>query len=93
MRSSSGEEEGVLPDAQAGQLASTIEVQPFDWRRLAKYSFWVALICIVTAVSSVLADRVLAQLLERLSSDCLTRRTPSSVWGWRLLQRGCIGGA
>ena len=59
-------EEGVLPDAQAGQLAGTIEVQAFDWRRLAKYSFWVALICIVTAVSSVLADRVLAQLLERL---------------------------
>jgi hypothetical protein len=59
-------QEEVLLDAQAEQLAGTIEVQPFDWRRLAKYSFWVALICIVTAVSSVLADKVLAQLLERL---------------------------
>ena len=58
--------EGVLPETQAGLLTSTIQVQPFDWRRLAKYSFWVALICIVTAVSSALADRVLVELLERL---------------------------
>jgi hypothetical protein len=56
----------VLPEAQAGLLANTIEVQPFDWRRLAKYSFWVALICIVTAVSAAFADRVLIELLERL---------------------------
>lgn len=58
--------EGLLPEAQAGLLANTIEVQPFDWRRLAKYSFWVALICIVTAVSAAFADRVLIELLERL---------------------------
>ena len=32
--------ERLLPVAQAGLLANTIEVQPFDWRRLAKYSFW-----------------------------------------------------
>jgi hypothetical protein len=59
-------QEGVLPDAQAWQLTSTIEVQPFDWRRLAKYSFWAAIICLVTAVSSALADRILVQLIERL---------------------------
>ena len=59
-------QEGVLPDAQAGQLTSTIEVQPFDWRRLAKYSFWAAIFCLVTAVSSALADRILVQLIERL---------------------------
>lgn len=58
--------EGVLPDAQAGMLAGTIEVQTFDWRRLAKYSFQIALICIVTAVSAALADQVLVELLERL---------------------------
>lgn len=58
--------EGLLPEVQAGLLANTIEVQPFDWRRLAKYSFWVALICIVTAVSAAFADRVLIELLERL---------------------------
>jgi len=33
--------EGLLPETQAGLLANTIEVQPFDWRRLAKYSLWV----------------------------------------------------
>lgn len=55
-----------MPEAQAGLLANTIEVQPFDWRRLAKYSFWVALICIVTAMSAAFADRALIELLERL---------------------------
>ncbi len=57
---------GILPDAEAVMLADTIEVQTFDWRRLAKYSFWVSLVCIVTAVSSVLADRFLMELFRQL---------------------------
>ena len=30
--------DGLLPTSQAAQLAATIEVQVFDWRRLEKYS-------------------------------------------------------
>lgn len=58
--------DGLLPAVQAAQLAATIEVQTFDWRRLAKYSFWVALISIVTSVSAALSDRLLMELLARL---------------------------
>lgn len=58
--------DGLLPAVQAAQLAATIEVQAFDWRRLAKYSFWVALISIVTSVSAALSDRLLMELLARL---------------------------
>lgn len=58
--------DGLLADAQATQLAGSIVVQPFDWRRLAKYSFWTALFCIVTAVNAALADRILLELLEHL---------------------------
>jgi hypothetical protein len=58
--------DGLLPEAQAAQLAGTIVVQPFDWRRLAKYSFWVALFSIMSSVSAVLSDQWLMDLLEQL---------------------------
>lgn len=58
--------DGLLADIQAAQLAGTIVVQPFDWRRLAKYSFWIALISIVSSVSAALSDQFLVDLLEEL---------------------------
>jgi hypothetical protein len=57
---------GVIPDAQAATLAATIEVQYFDWRKLAKYSFWIALFSIVSSVSAALSDRMLRDLLNVL---------------------------
>jgi hypothetical protein len=57
---------GVISDAQAAALADTSEIQIFDWRRLAKYSFWVALFSIVSSVSAVLSDRVLTDVLAAL---------------------------
>lgn len=58
--------DGLLADTQAAQLAGTIVAQPFDWRRLAKYSFWIALISIVSSVSAALSDQFLVDLLEEL---------------------------
>jgi hypothetical protein len=57
---------GDLDETMALKLESSLEVQTFDWKKLAKYSFWISLICIVTAVSSVLLDKVLIDLLESL---------------------------
>ena len=57
-------QDGVIPEVQAAALAATIEVQYFDWRKLAKYSFWIALFSIVTSVSAALSDRMLQELLE-----------------------------
>ncbi|BCA56811.1 hypothetical protein W02_39510 [Nitrospira sp. KM1] len=56
--------DGVIPGAQAATLAATIEVQYFDWRKLAKYSFWIALFSIVSSVSAALSDRMLQDLLK-----------------------------
>ncbi len=53
----------MIADEQASALAATIEVQYFDWRRLAKYSFWIALFSIVTSVSAALSDQMLRELL------------------------------
>ncbi len=58
--------EGLLPAAQAAQLAASIEIQTFDWRRLAKYSFWIAAISIVTSVTAALSDAFLMQLIGKL---------------------------
>jgi len=58
--------DGLIAEAQAATLAGTIEVQDFDWRRLAKYSFWIALFSIVASVGAALSDRALVALLEAL---------------------------
>lgn len=58
--------EGLIAEAQAATLAATIEVQYFDWRRLAKYSFGIALFSIITSISAVLSDRALVALLKAL---------------------------
>ena len=58
--------DGVIADSQAASLAATIEEQYFDWRKLAKYSFWIALFSIISSVSAALSDRMIRDLLEVL---------------------------
>ncbi|WP_233418865.1 hypothetical protein [Rickettsia tamurae] len=45
-------------------LKNDIEILNFDWKKLAGYSFWVSLICIVIAINAILSDRYLRELLE-----------------------------
>ncbi len=56
----------LLDEKTSSQLIADIEIQDFDWKKLAKYSFWVSLFCIVTAVGAVLADKVLLNLIESI---------------------------
>ena len=58
--------EGVLTPEYEQRLLNNIEILPFDWKRLAKYSFWIAIICIVISVASILADRVLLEMLSKI---------------------------
>lgn len=39
------QEHGLLNEEKATELRESTEVKGFDWMRLAKYSFWIALIC------------------------------------------------
>ena len=57
---------GRIDDKMAVSLENDIYVISFDWKKLAKYSFWIALVCIVISISSILADRVLLKLLESI---------------------------
>ncbi len=60
------EEKEILSTAKADELRDSFEAVPFDWRRLARYSFWIAIACIIIAVGSVLADQALMAFLKKV---------------------------
>lgn len=87
-------QDGIIPDAQAATLAATIEVQYFDWRKLAKYSFWIALFSIVSSVSAALSDRVIMDLLEALfMAPAAIKCAALSLVAGGLFHRGLAGRA
>jgi hypothetical protein len=55
--------EETIPEETAARLKESFSIRPFDWKKLAKYSFWIAIICVVISVASVLADDALRLLL------------------------------
>lgn len=85
------ESEGVLSTEAADRLKTSYTVRSFEWKELAKYSFWIAIFCGVIALGSVLADRFLMTLLEKLflSSYGLASAVFAVFsalvyyWGWR----------
>jgi len=58
----------VIDDATAERIRANIQPMPFDWRRLARYSFIIAIVCVVIAVGAAVADRWLMDLLEQIFS-------------------------
>jgi hypothetical protein len=58
----------VIDGATAERLRANIQPMPFDWRKLARYSFIIAIICMVIAVGAAAADRWLMDLLEQIFS-------------------------
>ena len=58
---------GILNSDTAEQLRSSYEVKEFDWRRLAQYSFWVALACGLIAFASLVIDDDVLDLLKKIS--------------------------
>lgn len=57
---------GLVSPEQSDKLLRGFEVIAFDWRRLTKYSLWIALICIIISVSALLADKMFLELIKRL---------------------------
>lgn len=60
------EQEQVLDTTTAGRVRANIEEFAFDWRRLARYSFLVAITCLIIALGAALADQWLMALLARI---------------------------
>ena len=53
----------ALSREQGRMLLESYDVIGFDWKRLAKYSFWISIACIIISVGAVIADKFLMALL------------------------------
>src|ERR1700748_1890102 len=60
------EKDGLVSAEQAEDLRNSYEVKGFDWMRLAKYSFWIALACGVIAIGSLIVDDAVIRWLKNL---------------------------
>ncbi|MEI5638974.1 MULTISPECIES: hypothetical protein [unclassified Pseudoalteromonas] len=59
-------EEDIISETESQNLKAAYEVTSFDWKRVAKYSFWLSISCIVISISAVLADKWLIELFRKL---------------------------
>ncbi len=58
--------EGTIDRQEAEKLSNSFTIQTFDWKKLAKYSFWIAIVCALIAVSSAIADDYIIHFIERI---------------------------
>lgn len=78
------EKDGLINSDTAGQLRSSYDVKQFDWRRLAQYSFWVALACGLIAVASVVIDDAIIDMIKKLydTPDIVISVIAGGLAGW-----------
>lgn len=60
------QKDDLITPEKANDLNQSIEVLRFDWRRLARYSFWVSLACVLIALGALLFDDWLLKMVARL---------------------------
>jgi hypothetical protein len=58
--------EHLLSERDVKKLRSSYETKAFDWRRLAQYSFWIAMACGVISLGALLIDKQMLLLIERI---------------------------
>jgi hypothetical protein len=63
------ETDNTISKEIADTLKNSYEIRPFDFKKLAKYSFWVAIICSITAFGAIIADEFLVDLIEKVFSS------------------------
>ena len=60
------EEEHLIDAGLAESLRCSYEVKGFDWMRLAKYSFWIALVCGATSFTFLIVNDTIVNWLKKL---------------------------
>jgi hypothetical protein len=60
------QEEHLLTAADVQKLKASYEAKSFDWRRLAQYSFWIAMACGVISLGALLIDNEVLNYLKKL---------------------------
>lgn len=66
------ENKGDLSAEKKQQLLKTLTIRPFDWKRLSRYCFWMAIACALIAVITLFSDRWLIAYLINLFSNILS---------------------
>ncbi len=58
--------ENTINQATAAKLRATYDTKNFDWKRLAQYSFWIAMLCGVLSLSAILVDKSILIYLKAI---------------------------
>ncbi|WP_417348426.1 hypothetical protein [Ferrimonas sp.] len=83
------QQQGELTPEQVQRLAQGLEERRFDWLKLARYSFYVAVASLVLAVASVLVDqRVIDWIAAMFNAPVLARALALTLLGIGLLAVG-----
>ncbi|HLT88028.1 MAG TPA: hypothetical protein VKZ57_10575 [Sphingobacterium sp.] len=59
------QESNLLEAGKVKELKQTIDERGFEWKHLARYAFWIALVSLIFAVFSLFADDALIRFVER----------------------------
>ena len=54
---------GIISEPVADTLRESYEIASFDWKRLAKYSFWISIASAAVAITALIADEFLEPVL------------------------------
>lgn len=89
------EKDNLIDASTAGKLRNSYEVKGFDWMRLAKYSFWIALICGGASFCYLIVNDAVINLLKNLyyTPDIIISIISAAaaaflfIWGRRLEKR------
>ena len=60
------QEQNLLTEEQVKKLQESYEAKSFDWRRLAQYSFWIAMACGVISLGALLVDKDILIYLQKI---------------------------
>ena len=63
------QQQGIITPDVANNLNNSFSIRSFDWERLAKYSFWISMICAVIAITAITLDEFLMNLIEKIFVD------------------------
>jgi hypothetical protein len=87
----SWENDQILTSDAANKLRENVGLSKFDWNRLAKYSFWIAGISLVIALSAIILDKaIMASIMKLLKMPDIVKSVLFAViaagfyyWGFR----------
>ena len=60
------QQEKVIDATQAKHLLKNLTIEAFDWKRLAKWCTWIAIICLLISLGALVADKWFIYLIKQL---------------------------